>query len=70
MEEHIIVNLNNYPKFMQEWLNSNISIERTLQNSGIKSGLKLPSLGPITYELRLNYRMTKMDYTWFVMRWS
>ena len=55
---------------MQEWLNSNISIERTLQNSGIKSGLKLPSLGPITYELRLNYSMTKMDYTWFVMRWS
>ena len=67
MEEHIIVNLNNYPKFMQEWLNSNISIERTLQNSGIKSGLKLPSLGP---KLRLNYSMTKMDYTWFVMRWS
>ena len=68
MEENIIVNLTYYPKFMKEWLNSDMSIERTLQNSGIKSGVKVPY--STVDDLRLKYSMTKMDYTWFVMRWS
>ena len=65
--ERVIVDLHDYPKFIDEWLYSTISIEAHLRNYGIHSAEKLLSIKPT---LSIKYSMYEGDRIWFIMRWS
>lgn len=71
MEEYKIVNMNNYPKFMEEWIKSDISIPKTLLSCGINaSRVERTSPDGVIYRPHFTYSMSAIEYTWFVLRWS
>ena len=65
--ERVIVNLKDYPKFVDEWLYSSMSIEMHLVKYGIKSAVRMPTN---IKGWSMKYMMNEGDRIWFIMRWS
>jgi len=56
------LNVCQYPKFVDLWVRSMLSLEHMLSIAGCKTAEEMPKLGHVM--------ISEEEFTWFVLRWS